>query len=155
MKIKVVLQVLQRLNARIVGRCDLLRLDNTHKAYQRYVLSVQRGGTIDLTDNNRFTKGLNPNFKNAKRLYFDNIKLPGFANDIPQQDPDSKYARAARLGLCFKCLREDENPDHRPRHVMLPYCKECNENFAIGTEKLVIRAEREVSRWFGNEGRPT
>lgn len=113
----------------------------------------------------------NTQFTNAKDLYFKKIALPlkkqsetytrglKISNDklilspdksSPGYDPESKYARAARLGLCFKCLREDTNPNHRPKHRIFAYCKECDEDFAIGTEKLVVRAQNEVERWFPN-----
>lgn len=89
-----------------------------------------------------YHRGLRIN-NNTNRPIFDINKPLSTANQ-----PESKYARAARLGLCFKCQREDQNPDHRPRHRVFAYCKECEENFAIGTEKLVIKARNEVERWF-------
>lgn len=90
-----------------------------------------------------YHRGLRITGNNNKRPIFDINKPLSTANQ-----PESKYARAARLGLCFKCMREDENPDHRPRHRVFAYCKECDEDFAIGTEKLVIKAQNEVNRWF-------
>ena len=90
-----------------------------------------------------------PRFRTAKNLYFNGLKLPGIDNgDIPQPDPNSKYARAARLGLCFKCFREDTNPNHRPRHVAYPYCPECYANFHVGVERLEKKNWLEVNKWF-------
>lgn len=103
----------------------------------------------DKDNNNKFTRGLNSNFRSAKDVYFSKIKMPGFNNDIPQQDPKSKYAYAARKGLCFHCMREDENPQHRPKHLIYAFCPECMMEMSTGTEKLVLRAQNEINTWFG------
>lgn len=93
-----------------------------------------------------YTRGLKQNFSTAKELYFDNIAMPGFSKKPPEEE--TKYARAARLGLCFKCFREDQNPDHRPRHRVFAYCPECNSAMDKGTEALISKQKLEVSKWF-------
>ena len=95
-----------------------------------------------------YTRGLKSNFNSAKDMYFEKIALPGFQNSLKLDD--TKYARAAKLGLCFHCMREDHDPNHRPKHRVFGFCPECMLEKAIGTEKLVLKAEQEVNKWFGN-----
>ena len=91
------------------------------------------------------------NFKSAKKIYIDKIAMPGFNKEIPLQDPHSKYARAAKLGLCFHCFREDENPKHRPTHRMFAFCPECYADMGKGVEALEAKSKREVEKWFGDK----
>lgn len=108
-----------------------------------------------MTNNKRdelapYTRGLKTNFSSAKDLYFNDIALPGFTKQKQNQPKqETKYARAARLGLCFKCFREDTNPQHRPRHRVFAYCPECYSKMDIGTEALVSKQSLEVEEWFG------
>ena len=85
------------------------------------------------------------NFKTAKDLYFDRIKTSG---NYDGYDPNSKYARAARLGLCFKCFREDTDPNRRPAHKGFAFCKECMIKLSMGVEKLELENKYEVHKWF-------
>jgi hypothetical protein len=93
---------------------------------------------------------MNPNFSKAKDIYFRGIAIPKSPNARPTEDidKDSEYARCVRLGLCFKCKREDENPQHRPKSAIFAYCPECMEAQTLGTERLVLRTQNEVNRWF-------
>lgn len=78
--------------------------------------------------------------------------MPGFGdNDVSQQDQKSKFAQAVRLGLCFRCMREDTNPKHRPKSAIFAFCQECMADMSLGTEKLVLKAEQDVNRWFGDQ----
>jgi hypothetical protein len=87
------------------------------------------------------------NFKSAKDVYFDRLKLPKKPK-IPEVDPNSKYAQAARLGLCFRCFREDTDPNHRPAAANLAFCKECMIEMTIGVDKLELQNKYEVHKWF-------
>jgi hypothetical protein len=93
---------------------------------------------------------MNSNFSKAKDIYFRGIAIPKSPNTKPTEDidKDSKYANAVRLGLCFRCQREDENPHHRPKSAIFAFCPECMEAMTIGTERLVLRTQNEVNRWF-------
>lgn len=90
----------------------------------------------------------NASFRSGKDVYYDRIRMPGFKDNISREDPNSKYARAARLGLCFKCFTEDENPQHRPKHRVFAFCPDCMEDMAKGMERLELRTKNEVNRWF-------
>ena|SRR5215831_11195457 len=88
------------------------------------------------------------NFKSAKDVYFDRIKL--IKNKVGQEikwDQNSKYAIAARDGLCFHCFRTDTNPDHRPAHAIFGLCRECDANLSYGYEKIARLEELETRRW--------
>ena len=91
---------------------------------------------------------MNENFSKAKDLYFNKLKLPGKPTQVEKADPNSKYARAARLGLCFSCLREDTDPHHRPAAPNLGLCKECMIEKAIGVDKLELSNNYQVHLWF-------
>jgi hypothetical protein len=108
----------------------------------------------------------NNNFESAKDVYFKNIALPnpnsGYSRGLritskpnkgkePTWDANSKYARAARLGLCFHCLREDTDPHHRPKHRSFGFCDECMAAMSSGIEGLELRKKLEVEEWFGDE----
>ena len=94
-----------------------------------------------------YTRGLKLSFTNAKNMYIENLMLPG-ASRLKHLENETKYARAARLGLCFKCFREDTNPDHRPRHQIFAYCPECYSEMDKGTEALISKQKLEVKQWF-------
>jgi len=100
---------------------------------------------------------MNENFSKAKDIYFNKLKLPSTSNksnstnnnnNDTKADPNSKYAHAARLGLCFHCLREDTDPTHRPAAVNLAFCKECMIEMTLGVDKLELRNRYEVHKWF-------
>ena len=95
---------------------------------------------------------MSDNFKSAKELYTRGLSLPKTRDYTEDQnikfDNNSKYARAARLGLCFKCFREDENPDHRPRHLLFAFCPECYSDMKLGVERLEAKNWLEVNKWF-------
>jgi len=91
------------------------------------------------------------NFRSAKDVYFDKIRMPGFNENIPEADKNSKYAIAAKHGVCFHCFREDENPLHRPKHRVFAFCPECMAEMAKGVEALELRTKQEVEKWFGSE----
>ena len=93
---------------------------------------------------------MNNNFRGAKDVYYDRIKLKP-NNEIPKADPNNKYTRASRLGLCFKCFREDTNPMHRPRHLVYAYCPECMAKMSLGIEGLELRKKLEIEEWFGEK----
>lgn len=93
----------------------------------------------------RYQTMISANFRNAKDLH---IKSLGLEDKGMEWDPNSKYARAARLGLCFKCFREDTDPTHRPRHLVFAYCQECMTEMATGVEKIELRNRYEVHKWF-------
>ena len=84
------------------------------------------------------------NFRSAKDVYFDKIKLP----EYDDYDRNSKFARAARLGLCFHCFREDNDPNRRPKHKGFAFCKECMIEMSLGVEKLELTNNYEVHKWF-------
>lgn len=87
------------------------------------------------------------NFRNAKDLHFDRLKLdkPGM-----EWDPNSIYARDARLGLCMHCHYEGtDDVDRRPSRQGMPYCEYCmTYHFSIGTERLERVKAFEVKKWF-------
>lgn len=93
----------------------------------------------------------NNNFRKATDVYYDRIKLKPKTNEVPNHDPNSKYARASRLGLCFKCLREDTNPMHRPKHRGFAFCDECMASMSLGIEGLELRKKLEIEEWFGEK----
>jgi hypothetical protein len=96
----------------------------------------------------------NNNFRKATDVYYDRIKLKPTGrsrSDIPTWDPNSKYARASRLGLCFHCLREDTNPKHRPKHRSFGFCDECMAIMSVGIEGLELRKKLEIDEWFGDQ----
>jgi len=110
------------------------------------------------------------NFESAKDVYFKKIALPTKPSPIPNSgynrglritskynpnkskeptwDTNSKYARAARLGLCFHCLREDTNPHHRPKNRAFGFCDECMAAMSLGIEGLELGKKLEVEKWF-------
>ena len=95
-----------------------------------------------------YTRGLRLNLTTAKDLHYQNIALPGFEKYKPPAD-ESKYARAARLGLCFKCLYEGtDDVNRRPISRDMPYCEYCMIDMSIGTEKLERQKRLEVKLWF-------
>ena len=87
------------------------------------------------------------NFRKATDVYYDRIKLKP-TGKIPYGDPNSKFARAARLGLCFHCLREDTDPKHRPKNRAFGFCEECMAAMSLGIEGLELRKRLEVEEWF-------
>lgn len=97
-----------------------------------------------------YSRGLKTNFTSGKDLYLNKIALPGFSQDH-QDSKDSKYTKAAKLGLCFHCMREDTNPLHRPKHRIFAYCPECMAEMGIGMDALEQRSKTEVEKWFSDE----
>jgi hypothetical protein len=93
---------------------------------------------------------MNENFRKAKYVYFDKLKLPGKPLQPLKEDPNSKYAQAARLGLCFHCFREDTDPTHRPAAANMAFCKECMIEMTVGVDKLELQNKYEVHRWFSD-----
>lgn len=79
-------------------------------------------------------------FSIAKDIYFERLKLKPKSkpNDKSQavKNSVSKYQRAAELGLCIRCWREDKNPLHHPLQPQFFYCPECMKAMAIGSEKI-------------------
>jgi hypothetical protein len=107
----------------------------------------------------------NKNFTNAKDIYFRGLGLPkrvdvnisqdnGMNNTNEQYhhpNPNGKYERDARLGLCMKCHYEGtDDLDRRPASRAMPYCELCMIDFSIGTEKLERSSRHGVKKWFGN-----
>lgn len=76
-------------------------------------------------------------FSLAKDIYFERLKLkPKGKKKLDPLQRIDKYQRAAELGLCFHCMREDTNPRHRPLQPQFGLCPECMKEKTIGTEKL-------------------
>jgi hypothetical protein len=104
------------------------------------------------------------NFTNAKDIYIRGLGIPrkvdvnvsqdnGMNNTNERQyryNPNGKYERATRLGLCFRCNREDTDPKHRPRNKVFAYCQECMMDLSVGMERLELKASYEVKKWFGD-----
>ena len=91
---------------------------------------------------------MSSDFKSARELYYDRIKLTKALPSTAITNLDSKYARAAELGLCFHCFREDENPKHRPRHLAYAFCDECMTELSIGLDKIERLENQETEKWF-------
>ena len=102
-----------------------------------------------IVDSNHMSKmEPNSNFKVAREVYFDRIKL--VKNKVGQEirwDQNSKYAVAARDGLCFHCFRDDGNPDHRPKHPIFALCVECDAALSYGYEKIERLEALEMHKW--------
>jgi hypothetical protein len=103
------------------------------------------------------------NFTNAKDIYIRGLGIPrtvdvnvsqgnnrNNTNEEYHYNPNGKYERAARMGLCFHCHREDTDPKHRPKHRGFAFCEECMKEMSIGMEKLELKAAYEVKKWFGD-----
>ena len=89
------------------------------------------------------------NFRTAKDVYFDNLRVDKDSHGVLiNWDSNSVYARCAQLGLCFKCKREDANPDHRPRHKIFGLCPECDAEMSYGYERIDRKSKLQVHKWF-------
>lgn len=77
-------------------------------------------------------------FRTALDTHIENIQVKTYTKPVksPIKPFEGKYERAARLGLCFKCFREDTNPKHRPMSKAYGFCDECYRQFRMGSEKL-------------------
>ena len=91
---------------------------------------------------------MNFHFRSAKDIYIKGLGLDEPDRGI-QWDPNSKYARAARLGLCFKCFYEGTTDlTRRPASRAMPFCEHCMIELSYGTEKLERQKRLEVKLWF-------
>lgn len=77
-----------------------------------------------------------PIFKTALDTHIENIQVKPKVEVRSPIRFETAYERARRLGLCFKCFREDKNPKHRPLSMAFGYCEECYKTFRMGTERL-------------------
>jgi hypothetical protein len=99
---------------------------------------------------------LNNGFRFAKDIHYDRIKLkpkPVSWDDTingknSKSPPETKYSRAARLGLCFGCFYEGTDLSKRPANRDFGFCEECMIERSIGVEKLERKNKFEVRRWF-------
>ena len=82
-------------------------------------------------------------FTNAKDMYFDKIKIPEYITN-----ERSKYYRAAKEGLCFHCFRNESDVNRRPKHKGFAFCRECMIELAIGQDKIEMKKEYELHKWF-------
>jgi len=97
---------------------------------------------------------LNNSFIFAKDIHYDRIKLKPKPvswdddNNGSKKPPETKYSRAARLGLCFGCFYEGTDLSKRPANRDFGFCEECMIERSIGVEKLERKNKFEVRRWF-------
>lgn len=88
-------------------------------------------------------------FKNASDLYIDGLKIGSSGNNRQwKPNPNGKYEKAAREGICFKCFRTDSDPTHRPANKVFAFCQECMIKMSVGMEKVELQNKYEVHTWF-------
>ena len=87
-------------------------------------------------------------FTTAKNLYIKGTQLPETSNHSLYDN--SKYADAARKGLCFKCFYDGPDLNRRPSKVVFGFCKQCMIEQRMGVEKLEAKNWNEVDKWFGD-----